>query len=206
MVETLYREVLAAIAQAEADERVHVILLTGEGRTFCVGTDLKEHGAGKCSLFAQREYLLLGNAVCRAIQDASKPVIAAVNDFAAGAGAEMAISADFLLMKENALLWLPEVSIGTFVVGGVSGILPRLVGFAKARELIMTGRRISGHEAEAMGLATRCIAEESFAEDVNSFAENLAKTPLSLCFAKEHLNDPGRRSSTASAASLRTAL
>ncbi len=197
VVETFYREVLQAIALAEADEAVRVLVLTGEGRAFCVGADLKEHGKGQRSPHQQREYLVLGNEVCKAIQNASKPVIAAVNGYAAGAGAEMAISSDFVLMKERALLWLPEVSIGTFVGGGVSGLLPRLVGLAKARELIMTGRRINGREAEAMGLALRCFEDETFDAEVQSFAETLAKkAPLSLSFAKEHLNDPGRSMET----------
>ncbi len=197
VIESFYRELLQAFDAAEADEEVRVILLTGEGRAFCVGADLKEHGKGERTAKQQRDYLVLGNAVCQRIQGAPKPVIAAVNGFAAGAGAEMAISADFLLMKESALLWLPEVSIGTFVGGGVSGLLPRLVGLAKAREMIMTGRRVGGREAEAIGLAIRCFADADFETEVQVYAEILAqKAPLSLQFAKEHLNDTGRSMET----------
>ncbi|MEQ8652341.1 MAG: enoyl-CoA hydratase/isomerase family protein [Kiloniellales bacterium] len=197
VIETFYSELLQAFDAAEAGADVRVILLTGEGRAFCVGADLKEHGKAERSAQQQRDYLVLGNAVCQRIQTSPKPVVAAVNGFAAGAGAEMAISADFLLMKESALLWLPEVSIGTFVGGGVSGLLPRLVGLAKARELIMTGRRIDGREAAAMGLAVRCFADGDFEAEVQAYAESLAqKAPLSLRFAKEHLNDAGRSMET----------
>ncbi len=193
VVELFYREVLQAFDVAEADEEVRVVVLTGEGRAFCVGADLKEHGKGERTPRQQRDYLVLGNEVCKRIQACPKPVIAAVNGFAAGAGAEMAISSDFVLMKESALLWLPEVSIGTFVGGGVSGILPRLVGLAKARELIMTGRRIGGAEAEAIGLAIKSFGEDAFDAGVDDFAAKLArKAPVSMQFAKEHLNDPGR--------------
>ena len=193
VVEQLYREVLEAFDAAEADDDVRVVVLTGEGRSFCVGADLKEHGKAERTPREQRDYLVLGNDVCRRIQQFPKPVVAAVNGFAAGAGAEMAISSDFILMKASALLWLPEVSIGTFVGGGVSGILPRLVGLAKARELIMTGRRIDGNEAHAIGLATRVFADDEFDAGVEEFARSVAsKAPISMRFAKEHLNDPGR--------------
>jgi enoyl-CoA hydratase len=197
VIEQFYREVLQALAAAEADDQVRVVVLTGEGRAFCVGADLKEHGKGERTPRQQRDYLVLGNEVCRHIQNCPLPVVAAVNGFAAGAGAEMAISSDFVLMKDSALLWLPEVSIGTFVGGGVSGILPRLVGLARARELIMTGRRIDGREAAAIGLALKSLSDEAFEAGVEEFAQELArKAPLSMRFAKEHLNDPGRAMET----------
>ena len=193
VVEQFYREILNAFDRAAADEDVRVVVLTGEGRAFCVGADLKEHGKGERSARQQRDYLVLGNDVCQRIQRCPVPVIAAVNGFAAGAGAEMAISSDFILMKDSALLWLPEVSIGTFVGGGVTGILPRLVGLAKARELIMTGRRIGGQEAVDIGLALKSFSDDDFQAGVDAFARTLAdKAPISLGFAKAHLNDPGR--------------
>ncbi len=193
VVEQFYSELLVAFEAAEGDHHVRVVLLTGEGRAFCVGADLKEHGRGKRTPRQQRDYLVLGNDVCRRIQHCPLPVVAAVNGFAAGAGAEMAISSDFVLMKESALLWLPEVSIGTFIGGGVSGILPRLVGLARARELIMTGRRIDGREAASIGLAIKAFSDDGFEAGVEEFVQTLAgKAPLSMRFAKEHLNDPGR--------------
>jgi len=193
VIEQFYRDVLAGFEAAEDDDQVRVVVLTGEGRAFCVGADLKEHGKGERTPRQQRDYLVLGNEVCRRIQCCRLPVVAAVNGFAAGAGAEMAISSDFVLMKGSALLWLPEVSIGTFIGGGVSGILPRLVGLARARELIMTGRRIDGREAAAIGLALKAFSDEAFEAGVDEFVQTLAgKAPLSMRFAKEHLNEPGR--------------
>lgn len=193
VIEQFYSDLLAALKAAEQDDQVRVVVLTGEGRAFCVGADLKEHGKGERTARQQRDYLVLGNDCCRRIQSCPLPVVAAVNGFAAGAGAEMAISSDFILMKESALLWLPEVSIGTFIGGGVSGILPRLVGLARARELIMTGRRIDGREAAAIGLALQVFSDDAFEGGVDEFARTLAsKAPVSMRFAKEHLNDPGR--------------
>ena len=197
VIEQFYREMLAAFTAAERDDQVRVVVLTGEGRAFCVGADLKEHARGERTARQQRDYLVLGNEVCRRIQTCSLPVVAAVNGFAAGAGAEMAISSDFVLMKDSALLWLPEISIGTFIGGGVSGILPRLVGLARARELIMTGRRVDGREAVAIGLALKAFDDDSFEAGVAQFVLALAgKAPVSMRFAKEHLNDPGRSMET----------
>ncbi len=189
VVKRLYDEILAALGDAERDDAVRVIVLTGEGRAFCVGADMKEHGRGQRTDYEKRAYLLRGNDVCERIHTIGKPVIAAVNGYALGAGAEMAISSDFVIMMEAAELGLPEVSIGTHVGGGVSAILPRLVGLAKARELIFLGERIDGAEAKRIGLATECLPAEGFMEGVYAFARKLAaKAPVSMAFAKEHLN------------------
>lgn len=193
VVSAFYAEILDALQDAERDKAIRCIVMTGEGRAFCVGADLKEHGAGTRSELEKLEYLQLANDVCERIHRHPKPVIAAVNGFALGAGAEMACSADFLLMRASAQIGFPEISIGTHVGGGVTGLLPRLVGLAKARELIFTGRRIGGQEASEIGLATRVLADEAFDRGVAEFAAEIAsKAPYSMRFAKENLNADGR--------------
>jgi enoyl-CoA hydratase len=189
VVEQLYDDVLAALDDAEADSEVRVVVLTGEGRAFCVGADLKAHGAGQRSDFQKRQYLIKANDVCKRIRTLSRPVIAAVNGYALGAGAEMAVSSDFVLMKETAQIGFPEISIGTFLGGGVTHVLPQLVGLTKARELVFTGDRVDGREAAAIGLATRALPDEGFMDAVYAFARRIAgKAPLSMALAKEHLN------------------
>src|SRR5262249_33275442 len=193
VIEQLYRDVIAGIDLAESDTEVRAVVITGEGRAFCVGADLKEHGRGERTALQQRNYLALGNDVCRRIYTSPKIVIAAVNGYALGAGAEIAVSSDFILMKDSAELGFPEVSIGTFVGGGITHTLPRLVGLTKARELIVSGRRIGGREAVAIGLATQSFEADAFDAGVGEFASSVAaKAPFSLSFAKEHLNDGGR--------------
>ena len=155
VVEQFYTELLAALSLAERDSAIRAVILTGAGRAFCVGADLKEHGAGQRTAHQRRQYLQLGNDVCEKIFRLSKPVVAAVNGYALGAGAEMAVSCDFVLMAESAQIGFPEVSIGTSVGGGVTQILPRLVGLNKARELLFLGTRIDGAEAQRIGLATQ---------------------------------------------------
>ncbi|EBA16810.1 crotonase [Roseobacter sp. SK209-2-6] len=193
VISEFYSEILDALNVAEKDADVRSIVLTGEGRAFCVGADLKEHGAGTRTELEKLAYLQLGNDVCERIYKHPKIIIAAVNGYALGAGAEMSCSADIILMKENAQIGFPEISIGTHVGGGVTEILPRLVGLAKARELIFTGRRITGAEAAAIGLATRVFADEEFETGVAGFAAEIgSKAPYSLRFAKENLNDSDR--------------
>ena len=189
VVSEFYSEILDALDDAAKDIEVRCVVLTGEGRAFCVGADLKEHGSGTRTELEKLEYLQLGNDVCERIYKHPKIIIAAVNGYALGAGAEMSCSADFILMKASAEIGFPEISIGTHVGGGVTEILPRLVGLAKARELILTGRRVAGTEAERIGLATRAFQDEEFETGVAEFgAEIGSKAPVSMRFAKENLN------------------
>ena len=188
VTEVFYSELLKALQEAEDDPNVRSIILTGEGRAFCVGADMKEHDAGQRTAFQRREYLRGEQRVCKRLMTLSKPVIAGLNGYALGAGAEMAVASDFIVMSESAEFGLPEVSIGTFIGGGVSKLLPQLVGMAKARELIYFGKRISGEEAVNIGLASKVFPDSTFTNDVNEFARQLAeKAPISMALAKEHL-------------------
>ncbi|MCF8198013.1 MAG: enoyl-CoA hydratase/isomerase family protein [Sulfuritalea sp.] len=188
VTQQLYDELNTALGVAEADQNVRVVILTGEGRAFCVGADLKEHKVGRTA-FERRQYTQGEQIVCKRLMRLSKPVIAAVNGYALGAGAEMAIASDFILMAASAQIGLPEISIGTFLGGGVTYMLPRLVGLAKARELVFLGERIKGDEAVRIGLANRVLPDEGFLDAAREFARKIAsKAPLSMQLAKEQLN------------------
>jgi enoyl-CoA hydratase len=188
VTQQLYDELNDALGQAEANKDARVVLLTGEGRAFCVGADLKEHKAGRTQ-FDRRQYLQGEQIVCKRLMQLKRPVVAAVNGYALGAGAELAIASDFLVMAEGAHIGLPEISIGNFLGGGVTWLLPRLVGLAKARELVFLGERIKGQEAVRIGLANRCFADEGFLDAAREFAQRLAtKAPFSMQLAKEQLN------------------
>lgn len=187
VVQQLYDDILAALDLAEKNREVSAIVLTGEGRAFCVGADLKEHKVGRTA-FDRRQYLKGEQKVCKRLASHPKPIIAAVNGYALGAGAEMAVACDFILMAETARLAFPETGLGAFLGGGVTHILPRLIGLAKARELLFLGEHIDGSQALAIGLATRCFPDAIFAEEVRGFAAQLArKAPFSLQLAKEQL-------------------
>jgi enoyl-CoA hydratase len=193
VTQQLYDELNAALSRAEADGDVRVVLLTGEGRAFCVGADLKEHQAGRTP-FDRRQYLQGEQIVCKRLLQLGKPVVAAVNGYALGAGAELAIAADFLLMAQSAQIGLPEISIGNFLGGGVTWLLPRLVGLAKARELVFLGERIQGEEAVRIGLANRVFADDGFLDAAREFAAKVAsKAPFSMQLAKQQLNMSAER-------------
>ena len=193
VTQQLYDELNAALGQAETDRDARVVLLTGEGRAFCVGADLKEHKAGRTA-FDRRQYLQGEQTVCKRLLQLKRPVVAAVNGFALGAGAELAIASDFLLMAQSAQIGLPEISIGNFLGGGVTYLLPRLVGLAKARELVFLGERIKGDEAVRIGLANRSLPDEGFLESAREFAKRIVtKAPLSMQLAKEQLNFAAER-------------
>ncbi len=190
VVEQFYAELIAALGQAEADPEVRAVLLTGEGRAFCVGADMKEHGAGERTQNQRRQYLQQGNDACEAIFRLKKPVLAAVNGYALGAGAEMACSCDFVFIAESAKIGFPEVSIGTCVGGGVTQFLPRLVGLAKARELIFTGVKIDGSEAARIGMVTRAVADDELYSAATAFISELAtKAPISMAMVKSLINN-----------------
>ncbi len=189
VIEGLYTELLDALAAAEADPAVRVIQLSGEGRAFCVGADLKAHASGERTPFQRRQYLQLEQRVCRRIRTISKPVVAVVQGYALGAGAELAVACDFLLMADTAQIGLPEVGLATFLGGGITYILPQLVGLARARELVFLGERIDGTEAHRLGLANRVFPEASLREDARAVVEKIgSKAPLSMALAKEQLN------------------
>lgn len=193
VTQQLYDELADALGRAESDRAARVVLLSGEGRAFCVGADLKEHKAGRTA-FDRRQYLQGEQVACKRLLELKKPVVAAVNGYALGAGAEMAIASDFIVMARSAQIGLPEISIGNFLGGGVTWLLPRLVGLAKARELVFLGERIDGDEAVRIGLANRVFADDGFIDAARAFARRIAtKAPFSMQLAKEQLNMSAER-------------
>ncbi len=189
VVEQLYQELLEVLAIARTASNIRAIVLTGEGRAFCVGADLKEHSHGARTMLQKRHYLQLANNVCEQIFNYPMPVIAAINGYALGAGAEMAIACDFIVMAESAQIGFPEASIGTCVGGGISQTLPRLVGLAKARELLLYGQRINGQQALEIGLASRAVNEQQLLSEASALAQQLASNaPLSMRLTKQLLN------------------
>lgn len=190
VIKPLYDELQRVLSEAEEAAEVRVVVLTGSGdRAFCAGADMKEHAKGRRTGAEKRLYLQAEQTVCDRIFHLSKPVIAAVNGYALGAGAEMAINCDFLLIADDAEIGFPEVGIGAFFGGGVTYLLPRLIGLAKARELLYLGTRLKGAEAFDAGLAFASYPRQTFYIEVERFAQRLAaQGPISMTLLKEHLN------------------
>lgn len=179
--EELYSELLDQLQVAALDSDVRCVVLTGAGRAFCAGADLKAHRTGERSNSDRATYVALGQQVCERIQKLLVPVIAEVRGYALGAGAEMAVSADFLVMAEDAQMGFPEVAIGTFVGGGVTHRLPRLVGLRKATELLLLGERFTGTQAVEWGLAHEAPPEAELTAVTDRLTRRLSRlAPLSV--------------------------
>jgi enoyl-CoA hydratase len=203
VVEEMYVDIQEALETACSSLEVRAIILTGsvrvrdgvEKQAFCAGADLKKHDAGERTREQRRSYIELAHETTRRIHLAGKPVIAAVNGPARGAGAEMAVACDFILMADDATIAFPETGLGTFVGGGVTYHLPRIVGLVRARELVYTGRVLDGTAAAGMGLALASFPVGELMEQALALARLLAsKAPASLALAKAHLQRSGTSS------------
>ncbi len=171
---------LSAVGQAAADDDVRCVVLTGSGRAFCVGQDLKEHitileSSDAESLFRTVEEHY--NPIVTALATMPKPVVAAVNGVAAGAGASLAFACDFRVLTEGAGFNLAFAGVALSCDTGSSWTLPRLVGRAKALELLYFPRTIGSAESLELGLATTVAAPDEFEGEVAQLARRLADGP-----------------------------
>jgi 2-(1,2-epoxy-1,2-dihydrophenyl)acetyl-CoA isomerase len=162
---------------AAADSAVRCVVLTGSGRAFCVGQDLREHVAGLASDEPSTTVVEHYNPIVTAIATMPKPVIAAVNGIAAGAGSSMAFAADFRVLKRSAGFNTAFAAIAFSCDTGASWTLPRLIGQARATDLLMRPRTVGADEAFELGLATSVVDDDAFDAAVAELAAELAQGP-----------------------------
>lgn len=178
--DALSQELRAALGEASADFAVRCVLITGAGRAFCAGADL----AAVQDAFVSGATLRVGeiirsryNPMIVPIVRMEKPVVAAVNGAAAGAGASIAFACDFRIASETARFIQAFVKIGLIPDSGGCYFLPRLLGVAKALELAMLGDAVDAPEALRLGLVTKVVPPDKLAEEARAFAERLAQGP-----------------------------
>ncbi|WP_327392860.1 enoyl-CoA hydratase-related protein [Streptomyces sp. NBC_01186] len=178
------------LQRAAADERVRAVLLTGSGRAFCVGQDLKEHtgalqrGGGSALNTVEEHY----NPITLALAGMPKPVVAGVNGVAAGAGAGFAFACDYRVMADTAAFNTSFAGVALTADSGVSWTLPRLVGPGKAADLLLFPRSVKAPEALELGLAGRVVPADELAAEAASVARQLAEGPTAAYAAlKESL-------------------
>ena len=169
-------DVARAFDEANADEATRVILFTGAGRAFCAGDDRHEHRHPESEAEAGEFVELIQNAT-RAIVLGEKPVVGAINGWAVGGGFEWAINCDFPIWAQSARGFFPEVSLNLFVTGGVTALLPALVGLNRAREMLFLGERYDAGELLQMGVAWRVVDDDQLMEFARETAERLARLP-----------------------------
>lgn len=175
-----FRQAIEAVAN---DDDIKVLILTGSGKAFVAGSDIKE--LNQTTPFAAHGIKRLGEMVA----NLEKPVIAAVNGFCLGGGCEIAMGCDIIVASEKAKFGQPEINIGIIPGGGGTQRLQRLVGACRAKELIFTGDIIRAEEADRIGLVNRVVAMDELLPTVKEMARKIAtKSPATLKLAKQAIN------------------
>ncbi|MEM9887838.1 MAG: enoyl-CoA hydratase-related protein [Bacteroidota bacterium] len=166
-----------ALDQCAADEGIRAVVITGAGKAFCAGQDIVEvTSAGKASVFTTilQEHF---NPIITRIAQLEKPVLAAVNGVAAGAGANIALACDVVVASEAASFIQAFTKIGLIPDSGGTYFLPKLIGFQKALALALLGDKVNATEAEKMGMIYKVFSIESFEAEVQTLAMTLAQMP-----------------------------
>jgi 2-(1,2-epoxy-1,2-dihydrophenyl)acetyl-CoA isomerase len=179
----------SALDDAERDDAVRAIVLTGEGKAFCAGQDLAEatdpEGPELRSIV--REHY---NPIIKRIRSIEKPIIAGVNGVAAGAGANIALACDITIATESASFIQAFSKIGLIPDSGGTFFLPRIIGTQKSLALMMTGDKISANEAEAMNMIYKVVADEDFSDELAAFAQKISVMPTrGLGLTKKAVNE-----------------
>jgi 2-(1,2-epoxy-1,2-dihydrophenyl)acetyl-CoA isomerase len=182
------RELLEVLKGAARDPALRCLILTGAGRAFSAGQDLKERQAPGAADLAEelREHY---NPIVRGLRRLEKPVIAAVNGVAAGAGCSLAIACDILIASDKASFIEVFTKVGLVPDTGSTWFLPRLVGYARAAEMVFTADPVDAATAERIGLVNRVVPAERLMPEARALGERLAAAPpLALALAKRALN------------------
>ncbi|WIF95689.1 short-chain-enoyl-CoA hydratase [Caminicella sporogenes] len=169
------------------DKQIYVAIFTGEGKAFVAGADISE--MANFNADEGRRFSILGQRVFRKLELMEKPVIAAVNGYALGGGCEFAIACDIRVASEKAKFGQPEVTLG--ITPGFAGTqrLSRLVGIAKAKELIFTGDMIDAEEAKRIGLVNKVVPHEKLMEESMNLAKKICeRAQLAVRYSKMAIN------------------
>jgi len=173
----------------KAGEEVRALILTGAGGAFCAGGDVKSMGSRLKSAALAREALRDDHQKMLDLLNIEVPVISLIDGAAAGAGANIALAADFVLATPKGFLLQAFVKIGLIPDWGGMYILPRLIGLQKAKELIFSGRRVYAEEAKQMGLVYDIVSQENALKDAKAFAKRFVNAPTkAIGLAKVILN------------------
>ena len=189
----IYQRLVDLFGELQADDEVKVVIITGRGRGFCSGGDvhdiigrLVEYGPTQMTAFAR-----MTGDVIRNMRRLRKPIIAAINGMAAGAGAVIALASDLRVAADNAKIAFLFTKVGlTGADMGAAYLLPRTIGMAKATELLMLGDSVGAEEAYRIGLFNRVVAPGALMEEATALARRLADGPsFSLGMTKELINN-----------------
>lgn len=186
--DVLMEELADALDTAEKDPSVRCVVITGEGdRAFSAGADVTMFP--KATPVKAEEFSRMGQMVFGKIEEMSKPVIAAINGFALGGGLELALACDFRIAAEHAELGSPEINLGLIPGWGGTQRLVRIVGLARAKEMVMLGTRLKAEEALKISLVHIVVHYEKLRDKTREIAKKLSEgPPVALKYAKYALN------------------
>jgi 2-(1,2-epoxy-1,2-dihydrophenyl)acetyl-CoA isomerase len=175
----------AAFDRCQKDSAIRAVILTGAGRGFCAGADIAGEGrkSMETGLFASRDFMMEINAVVRKLYTLDKPTIAAVRGPAVGIAWTMALCCDWVLCTESAKFRAAFMNLAKVPEGGMPYLMRRLIGDAKARDILYRARVVPGAEAAEIGLAAQLVAEDALEAEARKLAQELAVTAPPMAFA-----------------------
>jgi enoyl-CoA hydratase len=186
MNKQLWLDIQIALEDAGNDSEIKVLVITGEGRAFSTGADLKESKTR--TIEAYRDYLEQLQEASRKIIRFQKPTIAAVNGYALGSGYELALACDIRIAAEEAQIGSPEAKVTSSITGGAFRLVQDLIGPGKAKELLFTGEYIDGREAERIGLVNKAVPLAQLEAEVGQMSAKIAaNSAISLKMIKKGL-------------------
>lgn len=181
-------ELQDALKAAAKDDQVRVVVLTGEGKAFCSGQDLKAASGQEKRSFIDSLHKRY-NPIIRAMRNLPKPIVCRLNGVAAGAGCSLALACDVIVAADEATLIEVFINIGLVPDSGSSYFLPRLVGMAKAFEMCSMGTRVKAKEAEAIGLINKAVPADQLDQAVKAYTDYYSQAPTkSIGMIKKMLN------------------
>ena len=163
-----------ALQRANDDAACRVIVLTGAGRAFCAGDDLKEFGEQSASDESIRLHIERIQRITRDLMFGAKPVVGAVHGFAVGGGFEWMLNCDIVVASDDLVAFFPEMAWGQFVTGGVTHLLPQAIGYQRAMELWLLGERQSAQSLMSMGLVNRVVPRDAMLDTAVALATHIA--------------------------------
>jgi len=188
--EQMIREIRSAIWQANFDDNVRVIIITGAGRAFCSGRDITGLDYENNLVTSQyRAYVRANHEMFDDMENIEKPIIAAVNGTCAGGGVEMSIACDFRMVADNAYFLLSEIQLGVIPASGAASRLIQIIGIGRLKEMMMAALPVDANEAYRIGLANRVFPADKLMEGTLAFARQLAaRAPQAVGLAKQIIN------------------
>jgi enoyl-CoA hydratase len=186
----LWRDLVDVFTELGKDDAVRAVILTGEGRAFCVGADLKETAwHGETSAQSRARIERHQQRLARLILGLPVPTVAAINGYALGGGLEIALACDIRIAAEGARMGFPEAAVGSFITGGASLLLPRLIGLSAAKRLFFSATHVEAPDALKIGLVDAVTAPHELLSEARAMCAKITENaPLSVRAGKSVFN------------------